>query len=234
MVWLRPGPFGSWSELGQQACFCVLPRDSGSSAANTWYGKALERFFSSHNCRSLLTYRDIYTRPVFLHLSRLEESDAPAGRTAGDAHGDQNLPHDAWGHTFHPDRVNDQSASEWTERLNDFRLAISDELGAELGMKMVSDAMLVWVYVSAGTPQPNDVPPHWAASLFMVYRFKGTSHTDRDLDLLLSNLVHSLQAASQASLPAQRKHDLAQALAHEFKNLNQDLAQISWRALDQF
>lgn len=233
LAWLRPGPFGTWSEQGQQACFCVQ-RPGGPRGANAWYGRALHRFFSSNDRRSLLTYQDIYMRQSFIQVSRLGDVLGAAAAPTRAVRRENPLAPETWRTTFYPGRDAEQTCDEWRQRFEDFRIALTDELGPELGMAPVSAAILVWVYVSPGASDNSLAPPPWAASLFTVFRFRTADPEDRDLDLLVSNLVHALRTASQTALPARLKHDVAQALAHEFKNLNQDIAATSQLLLQEF
>lgn len=233
LAWLSPGPFGTWSEDGRQACYCISKTSLPDPSRLSWYRRALERFFGATNSRSLLTYPDIYTRPVFLQANPLGGRGAAAATEKNPPRGRLTASwSDSWSGSFHPDPLPGQSAEEWEQRHDCFLTALREELEIEFGAGAASDAILVWVYVSDGVSQPEDPPPPWASSLFMLFRFKeqqGESATiiDHNLGLLMTNLLRALEEASRNSLTEPAKHSIAQALSHEFKNLNQDIASLA-------
>lgn len=228
LAWLSPGPTGTWSENGKQVCCCLSAPAHEPSGSGTWYQRALDRYFKTPPGRSLLSFQDVYTRPAFVQMRWLNDHFEPEKRSPGPDPSMQPI-YTSWQASFRPEPETDQSVTNWGSRFQVYKTLMLEELTSELGGSYAENAILAWVYVSSGTQKEATLPPLWAASMFLLFRFPGLEPPyDKSLDVLLSNLLNTLQTAGQRALEAGRvKRSLAQVLSHEFKNLNQDVAVLS-------
>lgn len=229
LAWLSPGPFGTWSKTGKQVYYWLEGSRSSSQEGTSWYKRALRRYFGEPDARSLLSLHDIYTRPEFVRLERL--SSRGSSNKCSIARNRRSRKWDCAIDAFEPRTDTTLSPTEWSHRFQTYKSCLENELEAEFGPAYPVAAQLAWVYVSPGTFNEPGIPPPWGASLFLVFRFLSGSgnHThNKESGLLVSNMFHALKTAAQKTLEVQRgKKNIAQTLAHEFKNLNQDVAVLS-------
>lgn len=225
LVWISPGPSGTWSQDGKQVCYCL----GQGSAENNWYRRALDRFFSGGDKRSLLSFKDVYRMPVHIDVYAMSSSMPVEAKTGGQVP-NANI---SWTGSFCPDPKLDQSRDGSTLRFKQFTDAVSTSMVDEFGTKILSDTRLVWIYQSEGQDDQSDDPPRWAASMFVVLELQRKAEDtpedyESDFDCLLSNLLNCLQETTRTSLHHGRvKNQIAQTLTHEFKNSIQSISLLS-------
>ncbi|UCV22556.1 hypothetical protein [Ferribacterium limneticum] len=225
LVWLSPGPTGTWSQDGKQVCYCVT---HGTDKDN-WYRTALQRFFASGDQRSLLSFKDIYSRRFYIDMCALDhESAAPIPSCP------EHTPEVVtWADSFRPDPSLGQTVESGEARFATFTAEVTGAMAAEFGHAPDADTRLVWIYYSGGPDKESETPPLWAASMFVVLKLDRQRDDTpesykRDFDSALSNLLACLQEATQATLHhGQVKNQIAQTLTHEFKNTIQAISILS-------
>ncbi|MDL2355541.1 MAG: hypothetical protein QFF03_09810 [Pseudomonadota bacterium] len=225
LVWLSPGPTGTWSQDGKQVCYCLT---RGTDKVN-WYRTALQRFFSSGNKRSLLSFKDIYSRRFYID-SRSLESGTAASVPATQHRAAAGV---TWADSFRPDPLLEQSAEAGESRFAAFTAMVADAMADEFGPAELADTRLVWIYHSDGQDEEMETLPLWAASMFVVLKLDrqpgDTAELyERDFDGALSNLLACMQETTQSTLHHGRvKNQIAQTLTHEFKNTIQAISILS-------
>lgn len=233
--WISPGPVGKWSEKGQQACYCITNKTTSTLKVN-WYKAVLKKYFNAQNQRSLLSYRDIFTRPEFFTIHYLDNNGHQNKLNSTEEILVSETNNEAWLDSFTPDPLSVQSTEEWTERFDLYVSLIQQGLNKEFGEKSIGNARLVWVYVSSGADKIGDDTPLWAASMFILYRLNPNKSNNNPYEsLFVSNLLRSLKGAAYKTLGRSYVNRyFAQALSHEYKNLNQDVAILSEQMMDCF
>ena len=231
LAWVTPGPHKTWSSMGKQVCFCRHPTGP-KRHEDTWYARSLRRYFGAANARSLLTLPFIYSRKSFVRVHWLTKStpkNAMKQRRRIIKSGRVSI----WMDRFDPVAAVNPKTSSWSQRFQEYKTLILNELHRALPSYDANDAMLAWVYVGPGNKSEDESPPPWGASIFLIFRFPiRAAEAERTLkqhvSMLLSNLHNTLRNVAPVALGARgEKQNLTQAWAHEFKNLTQDVAVMS-------
>ena len=233
LAWLAPGPFGGWSEQGTQA-YCWRVNDSSkSTTGRSWYQRALKTFFTGRDASSLLSLPDTYIREARVHWDWISEAE-PAGSKRRRGRGRSRPRLGRLGFNagpFQPRYDVVQTPTAWEARFKTYKDSLGSEMQKEFGKAVLQGAVLVWVYLSPGNPKEDNQPPNWGVSLFTVLRLANTKSPKLQTGLgsLVSNIYNSLKSAAQKALEAKREQrNLAQALSHEFKNLNQGVVNLAY------
>ena len=209
---------------GRQVCWSR----STAQESERWYEQVLQCYFRDAGAASLLTLPDVYTASQFVNLSWL--SVHPKGKS-GSSIGNSQPPY-VFTQLFNPRHSNDSNPGDWEDHFQRYRELVAAHLSVACPEVDADRTMLGWIYVGPGRAAEAESPPHWGASIFFVLQLNErppvSGAVPPSVDMLLGNLLRALRNAAPAALGNRReKQSLAQVLAHEFKNIAGEAANLA-------
>lgn len=231
---------------GQQICLC---RSSGDSdVENTWYRRALKEYFRTPPGGSLLAFPGIQQHLGRFYILRPNHIKAAVGSYGAKAELDTDF---IWKEKFDPAPAALPGA-EFRQRFDQFGEAVFDELlQVQAGIETASSVIL-WIYVGPLELPTRKQRPLWGVSLFSVIKptepYKGTGHWMNDSRLVRRLLRSVRQLYFHLALAAYRAMErrklirdksefqinIAQSVAHEFKNLTQNISSLGSLLYQEF
>jgi hypothetical protein len=224
VAWLVPGP--DWiGSKGGQVCWSK----QGRGDTQSWYHNVLDEYFNRPDAVSLLSIPDVFCRPMFVNFASLDRPSSRCNEGLSQCESRNEDEVETWNAPFDLRRSSECSPGPWTHYFERYCGVISDKLEEAHPEVDLESTMVAWVYVGPGRPGDDrrDSPPHWGASIFLVFVAERKEHNqDPTLDhvnTLLSNLLRGLQNSAPAALGNRReKQSVVQVVAHEFKNITQE------------
>jgi hypothetical protein len=242
-------PIGSFS--GRQICLCKAP--AGSDERNNWYSRALQEYFQTEPGGSLLSFPEVRRNYKRWWVLKPDSDVGPLKTLNVSQTLTQELP---WKSEFPATtRAIDHDSSEaaFQKRFDQFGEAVVRELAQIQSISDISATVIIWIYVGPSEHQAKqikNVAPSWGVSLFAVIRpiefnASTTNHWMNNpqlqdcLLLAVNKLYLYLTSAAYKTLEYRRLLDEAQmtasqAVAHEFKNLTQDISSLGSSLHDEF
>lgn len=237
---------------GQQICLCKSATDS--EARGTWYKSALDEYFEIPPGGSLLTFPGVRQNLTKWWLIRPDSASLFEGAMQ---HRGQ-LDHDVvWKDHFIPKQV-DAKGFVFEQRFNQYGTAVFKQLCQVQSKEATQSSVILWLYI--GPPDQDesitDTSPLWGVSLFSVLRpikqedlQQGTHWTEdesysKQLGRSVEQLYFYLMSAAYKTVEYGHRRLLyhkkefettvAQAVAHEFKNLMQDISSLGGTLYSEF
>lgn len=236
---------------GQQICLCKST--ANSDASGTWYKSALNEYFDVPPGGSLLTFPGVRQNLNKWWLIRPDNTSLSECATEYCG----TLDHDVvWKDHFVPKPV-DARGFEFEQRFNQYGTAVFKQLCKVQSEVATESSVILWLYL--GPPDEDESnkgeSPLWGVSLFAVLRpvkldgLQGAHWTDEEvytkrLERSVRQLYFYLMSAAYKTVEYGHRRLLyhkkefettvAQAIAHEFKNLMQDISSLGGTLYSEF
>jgi hypothetical protein len=227
--------------IGHQICLCRA--DENSDLLNNWYRRSLQEYFQLPPGGSLLTVPGIQRNLGRFWLLRPSRIPSRVDSPEADAPLVQDL---IWKDSFEP-QAEASPGYEFRDRFDQFGKTVFEKLAQVQSAAETAASVILWIYVGPieQSAQQEIQKPEWGVSLFAVIKprrldVSHTSHWMNDAALSRSLLRAVRQLYFYLALAAYRTieqrrlmHDksmfqmnVAQSVAHEFKNLTQDISSL--------
>lgn len=230
--------------IGRQICFC---KSNGDFGASNWYSSALKEYFKKGTGGSLLTLSDVPKQRWW--LLRLEGfSEAPVTKNLGEE--DTTKQNLFWKTKFNP---YPKKATQWENRFDEYGKTVFKHLQRTEPANVVNSSIIIWVYIGPSERTVEEISgliPSWRLSLFIVLRplqFDQTTYGHwlndpqlrRHLSRAIERIHFYLQSSAYSELEFHRllgeaQMKASQAVAHEFKNLTQDISSLASLLYEEF
>lgn len=234
---------------GQQVCLCYA--DAGENENDNWYNQALQEYFSSGPGGSLLSLADVRQSGYRWWLMRPDKdslADSKVERTL------KLEKYIAWKTHFDPSTKPTSEQVSFEKRFEQFAKAVFHRLGQTQSTELLASTAIVWIYVG---PRAEEAmgrkelsKPPWSVSLFAVIRPAQADkplHSDwlsnqqlkrgllKAIERLYLHLEsYAYQKLESARIVAEVSEIAAQAVAHEFKNLTQEIPTLGSHLYQEF